>query len=188
MSVPTSPQFFVLFLALQAAGILVALANPAYGKEEFAHALNLVQAKAVVTTDAIVRQVTDVGVKRSQIVLFGPKSKENEDLPEFRELALESFQEAQQVLDSSGASKLKSDTLAMICYSSGTTSKPKAVGISHKNVIAECESTRSIPGHKAAGPEQILNCLPTFHIAGLATILFALREREYQIWSRRRTS
>lgn len=94
MSVPTSPQFFVLFLPLQAAGILVALANPAYGREEFAHVLNLVQAKVVVTTDASVPQVTEVGVKRSQIVLFGSKSKENEDLPEFRELALQSFQEA----------------------------------------------------------------------------------------------
>lgn len=105
--------------------MLVALANPAYGPEEFSHSIDLVQAKIVVTTDASVQQVSSIGVKRSQIVLFGPKSKENDALPEFRELALDSLQAAQHVLQSSGASSLRSDSLAAICFSSGTTGLPK---------------------------------------------------------------
>lgn len=179
MNAPTCPQFFVLFLSLQAAGILVALANPAYGPEEFSHAVKLVQAKMVVTSDSSVEQVIKVGLKRSQIILFGPKSKQNESLPEFRELALQSFSESQKVLDSSGASALRSDSLAAICYSSGTTSLPKSVALSHKNLIAESESLRSTPGFSAGKPEPVLNSLPAFHIAGLETILYALREREY---------
>lgn len=174
----------MLFLCLQAAGLLVSLANPAYGPAEFKHAVELVQAKVVVTADSLVSQTLSAGVSRSQIVLFGPKSKENDSLPEFRELALQSFEEAQKVLKDSGASSLTSDKFAAICFSSGTTGLPKGVVLKHLNIIAESDSLTLNPGFRN-GPENVVNSLPCFHIAGLASTLHALIEREL---TRERTS
>ncbi|MHC4931678.1 MAG: AMP-binding protein, partial [Planctomycetota bacterium] len=57
------------------------------------------------------------------------------------------------------------DDIALILHTSGTTSRPKMVPLSHANL---CASARNVRDSLALGPEdRCLNVLPLFHIHGL---------------------
>lgn len=178
MSVPTGPLFFLLFCSLQAAGIIASLANPVYGEAELAHAVKVVGAKFVVTTEESIAQCLKIGVKKSQIILFGSKSDQSQDFSEFRQLALDSFNQSRGVLKASGAAFLTSDSPAAICFSSGTTGLPKAVMISGMNLIFQSDSVRLVPGFSSGEREATLTALPAFHIAGLLGGVDSLFEGE----------
>lgn len=57
------------------------------------------------------------------------------------------------------------DTLALIVFTSGTTSNPKGVCLSHANLQAQLETFREIYGFDAKS--RLLNILPLHHVDGL---------------------
>lgn len=58
---------------------------------------------------------------------------------------------------------------AVVLYTSGTTSAPKAVSLSHENLTSYVMQTVEF-GH-AADDEGALICVPPYHVAGIGTIL-----------------
>jgi oxalate---CoA ligase len=66
-----------------------------------------------------------------------------------------------------------SDDIALVLHTSGTTSRPKIVPLSHSNV---CASARHIVETLSLGPDDVcLNIMPLFHIHGLiAAVLSSL--------------
>jgi long-chain acyl-CoA synthetase len=62
-----------------------------------------------------------------------------------------------------------SEELAALLYTSGTTSKPKGVMLSHKNFLAECKIIKKLVRIKK--DDCLIAVLPLFHIFGLASVL-----------------
>lgn len=55
-------------------------------------------------------------------------------------------------------------------WSSGTTGLPKAVELSHRNVVAMLLALQAIPD-LYDGPKRTLGCLPFFHAVGLIKLI-----------------
>src|SRR5262245_37482320 len=61
------------------------------------------------------------------------------------------------------------DSTAVIIYTSGTTSTPKAVSLRHKNLVSYVIGTVEFG---CAGPDEAsLSCVPPYHVAGVAGVL-----------------
>ena len=54
--------------------------------------------------------------------------------------------------------------IAVICYTSGTTGKPKGAMLSHRNLLSNCEQCMMIPAIKTEPTDVIWLALPLFHI------------------------
>nr|WP_237567928.1 AMP-binding protein [Microbulbifer hydrolyticus] len=65
----------------------------------------------------------------------------------------------------SGVSSFPDETPALILFTSGTTSKPKGVQLSHANLYAQVEAMRG--QFKLSGDSRVLNHLPLHHTDGL---------------------
>ena len=63
------------------------------------------------------------------------------------------------------------DDVALLLHTSGTTSRPKQVPLSHRNLLA---SARSIVRHYALGPDDVSYCaMPLFHVHGIVASTLA---------------
>ncbi|SPM39129.1 Acyl-CoA synthetase (AMP-forming)/AMP-acid ligase II [Mycobacterium numidiamassiliense] len=72
------------------------------------------------------------------------------------------------------------DSVAIVLFTSGTTSKPKAVELSHNNLTSYVTST--VEFESAAETDAALICVPPYHIAGVGaalTNLYAGRKMVY---------
>jgi long-chain acyl-CoA synthetase len=57
--------------------------------------------------------------------------------------------------------------LAVICYTSGTTGRPKGAMLTHRNFIANCEQFGAMSGFEFSEDDVCLLVLPLFHIYGM---------------------
>ena len=64
---------------------------------------------------------------------------------------------------------LRSDTLAAISYTGGTTGRPKGVMLSHGNLLANAQHNLAATGHRA--DQRWLHVCPMFHVAGIANLI-----------------
>jgi len=62
---------------------------------------------------------------------------------------------------------IKSEECCALIYTSGTTGKPKAVMISHDNIVFEAMSALPLSGIGKGGEERLLSYLPLSHVAGM---------------------
>ncbi len=56
------------------------------------------------------------------------------------------------------------EQIAVICYTSGTTGRPKGAMLSHRNLIANCEQCMAIPSIATRPDDVVWIALPLFHI------------------------
>ena len=70
---------------------------------------------------------------------------------------------------------------AMVLYSSGTTSAPKAVELSHLTLNVHAETVRFC--RYASPTQRLLTCLPFFHVAGSVVCRFYVKPAaDYPKW------
>lgn len=158
---PNGPEMATSFLAVAAAASSAPL-NPAYRAEEFDFYLSDLGAKAVIVargSDSAVRQVAAArGIRLLELAPDAARPAGWFDLP------IEAPRFAQA--DFPGASDI-----ALLLHTSGTTSRPKLVPLSHRNLLASADNIRRTLG--LAPQDRCLNVMPLFHIHGLVGVLLA---------------
>ncbi len=59
------------------------------------------------------------------------------------------------------------EQVAVICYTSGTTGRPKGAMLSHRNLIANCDQGMQVPAIQPKSDDVVWLALPLFHIYGM---------------------
>jgi oxalate---CoA ligase len=163
---PNGPAMATAFLSI-AAGASTAPLNPAYRADEYDFYLGDLGAKALVVEKGSGSPVVEVAARRG-VPVIDLVEDPSAGAGAFR---LESRQAFRAAAERSGPAE--ADDLALVLHTSGTTSRPKIVPLSHRNL---CASARHIGTTLALGPDDVcLNVMPLFHIHGLiAAVLSSL--------------
>jgi len=157
----------VMFAGLRA-GAKVNGASPAYNVEEMTFALKTADAKFLMTTtgsmEIAVASAKAAGLPQSNVFLLEGEYDGYTTVQDLIRLG-ESYEEPGQApAFKIPSGKKNKDVCGFLSFSSGTTGLPKAVMISHQNVIAQCLQIQQIT---PATQKNIMAVLPLFHITGL---------------------
>ncbi|KAI8055853.1 hypothetical protein BDF22DRAFT_741148 [Syncephalis plumigaleata] len=171
--------YSVIYFGAMAAGLVVTTMNPAYTIPEMSHQLTDANARYIVTDKAtlasVQRAANEAHIPSDRIVVIGASTELEEKLKYRGWQSLDTFLngmlEAKPV--KLPPSKAK-DTVALICYTSGTTGKSKGAQITHGNLVAgmsyyvanEIDHYKSFPQ-----PAVQIGFVPLYHIFGLTTLL-----------------
>ncbi len=152
---PNGPEMAAAFIAI-ACGATTAPLNPAYRTEEFEFYLSDLNAKALVILEGMDSPALAVARARNIPVITLVPGNWAGDFKLNGKLAPEPA--------ATGGFAQEND-IALILHTSGTTSRPKMVPLSHANVTA---SAYHIGQNLALREEDVcLNIMPLFHIHGL---------------------
>ncbi|KAJ4262904.1 hypothetical protein NW762_006517 [Fusarium torreyae] len=158
-------------LAASRLGAVVTILPPEAMKNDLAYFFRRSKTSLVFSDDAALDQVKTacqaVGIPPAKILrLEGPKTEED-SLQGLRHLG-ESLSPAAYA-KSWVPDHTEASPCAFLCWSSGTTGKPKAVRISHKNVINQMRQMKYLtPVDRRS---TVLGILPFYHITGLIHLL-----------------
>ena len=156
-----------MFGALRAGGV-VSGASPAYNVEEMTYALKVADAKFLFTVpgsmDVAAEAAKNAGISKDRVFLLEGKMQGHTTMSELLEIGKSYGADGQIEQFRLPAGKKNKDVCAFLSFSSGTTGLPKAVMISHANVMAQCFQIRQITPSTL---RKILAVLPLFHITGL---------------------
>ncbi len=159
---PNGPDAALSFLGVAAVAAAAPL-NPAYSRDEFAFYFGDLQTKLALVdaqaAPAAVAAAADLGVRVVPFPLVGVN-------PAATGSASESPSEAPEARTRGPAlPEPGPDDVALVLHTSGTTSRPKIVPLTHGNLAG---NARNIARSLALTPEdRCLNVMPLFHVHGL---------------------
>jgi acyl-CoA synthetase (AMP-forming)/AMP-acid ligase II len=161
---PNGPEMATAFISV-AAGASTAPLNPAYRADELDFYLSDIGVKAILVgkdeTGPAVEIAAKLGIRLLRLVV-----------PENAPAGVFTI-EGDPVGPSTTSGSAKDGDIALLLHTSGTTSRPKLVPLSHANLAA---SAAHIGETLGLGPDdRCLNIMPLFHIHGLiaAVLSFA---------------
>ncbi len=159
---PNGPLMATAFLSISSAATCAPL-NPGYTAAEFEFYLNDLRPRALIVQAALPSPARDVARARG-IPLLELQPAEDQPAGVF------TLQGGDNGIPAS-AGPTRTGDVALLLHTSGTTSRPKIVPLTHKNL---CASARSIVRSLQLGEaDRCLNIMPLFHIHGLVAALLA---------------
>ncbi|KAJ6454454.1 AMP binding protein [Mycena vitilis] len=180
---PNSLAWPVVLHGSVAAGLRCTLANSAYTSHELAHQYQDSQAKLIFTAEdgiGVVRamfaelNLSKVDADKRMVVLgtdlrwaHGPAAKpipEAAGLVTLEHLLSLGTLEKEETFEGAAAHET-----VYLCYSSGTTGKPKGVETTHQNMTTQADIIRGFPF--PPGEASMLGVLPFYHIYGVSNLL-----------------
>ncbi|CAO3608809.1 unnamed protein product [Cunninghamella blakesleeana] len=131
---PNQYDHAILYFSLLLTNCVITPGNPGYTEDEFLHQVTDSGANALVTIPELLPVLLKVcqkaGISRERIFLFG--EKEVEGCKPFYSLIRPGQKFTGPIKDFSA-----SEDIAFICYSSGTTGRPKGTLLTHKNFVTQ---------------------------------------------------
>jgi oxalate---CoA ligase len=153
---PNGPEMAIAFLAVASRATAAPL-NPAYRASEFEFYLSDLDAKAVVVQAGIDSSAIAVAQRQHiHVIELSPRLEE-----EAGAFILMGCKPTEVTLEDYG----RPDDIALVLHTSGTTSRPKIVPLTHANILT---SARNVGVSLDLGAsDRCLNVMPLFHIHGL---------------------
>ena len=161
---PNGPEMAVAFIAV-ASAVTSAPLNPGYRAEEFEFYLTDLQAKALIVEAGSTSPAIEIATKLGVPILTlhpTPEAGAGRFTLETSGLSLG---------DGAPPRAVTPDDIALVLHTSGTTSRPKIVPLSQRNVCASARNIRNSLALTAA--DRGLNVMPLFHIHGLIAAVSA---------------
>jgi acyl-CoA synthetase (AMP-forming)/AMP-acid ligase II/acyl carrier protein len=163
VALPNSPEMATAFLAISSVCTCAPL-NPAYHEDEFTFGMKDLRVKALVTCYG-----SDHPARKAASTLGIPVLQLSPDAKYAGMFSISSNLPVDGSL--SGPMLAGLDEIALVLHTSGTTSRPKIVPITHRNIFY---SVHNIADTYALAPSDCcLNMMPLFHIHGLIGALSA---------------
>jgi oxalate---CoA ligase len=160
------PEMAAAFLAVASCCACAPL-NPAYREKELDFYLADLEAKALIVQSGLPSPAREVAARRGVAVI---------------ELEPSSSREAGAftlVCDSRGSTQgdvpANPDDVALVLHTSGTTSRPKMVPLTHANITASAHAVAA--ALNLAPSDRCLNIMPLFHIHGIIGALLSSLSR-----------
>ncbi len=166
---PNIPAFATVFHGILRTGAVVTTINSLYTAGEIQKQLTDAGATWLVTVSPLLPQAVTaaeaVGIPHDRVIVIDGAAGH----PNLRNLLMEQQTPPEVSFD-------PSTHVAVLPYSSGTTGIPKGVMLTHRNLVANVQQSRSnIDLHET---DRVLAVLPFFHIYGMTVLLnLALRQR-----------
>ena len=172
---PNGPEMAVAFLAVSSVAACAPL-NPAYSQAELDFYLSDLRASAVVILEDDTSPTREAA-QRANVPVIELSPCPSEAAGTFRLHGQRSAvrgQRSEVRSQRSGrppTSDPRPDDVALLLHTSGTTSRPKLVPLTHANLVASAAAIGQTLGLSPA--DCCLNVMPLFHIHGLAAALLA---------------
>lgn len=162
---PNGPEMATAFISI-ASGATTAPLNPAYKKDELDFYLSDLNAKALLVEAGSDSPAIEAALERN-IQVLDLCVAENAPAGAF---SLQSRVSSNEEPVTHGG-LAHADDIALVLHTSGTTSRPKIVPLTHANI---CKSARNIQKTLQLGASDVcLNIMPLFHIHGLMAAVLA---------------
>jgi malonyl-CoA/methylmalonyl-CoA synthetase len=163
LQLPNCLEFIILHLAIMSLGAITLPLNTAYKAEEVNYFLN--------DSKSSLFFVNDERLKQERFKLKGDKRIKTIFRKGNSSNSLKSLlaQSQKNGANYSPDYPTESDDIALLCYTSGTTGKPKGAMIIHRNLITNALALQKV--WKWTENDILLNVLPMFHIHGLCVAL-----------------
>jgi acyl-CoA synthetase (AMP-forming)/AMP-acid ligase II len=162
---PNGPEMATAFLGVATAAVAAPL-NPSYKEDEFAFYMQDLAAKALVVLAGAETPARAAAARLGVRVI-------EVAVPEGAPAGAFALTEGGAPVPEAAGARNGPDDVALVLHTSGTTSRPKIVPLTARNV---CASAFAIAGTLAIAPgDRCLNVMPLFHIHGLiAAVLTTL--------------
>ncbi len=186
---PNLPQYPIVHYALMKLGAIIVPTNPLYVERELEYQMNDSGAKAVIVLDLVYPRIKAIREKTSleKVIVTGVKDylpgllkllypikakKEGSFVKVEKEPGVYFFQDLMKGnYKAPPEATVKTDDIAMLLYTGGTTGVSKGAVLLHKNLIANTYQVRNWITDAHEGTEAIVSALPFFHSFGMTTCL-----------------
>ena len=165
---PNGPEMAAAFIAI-ASGAATAPLNPAYRRPEFRFYLEDLRARALLVEEGSDSEAVSVA-RELGVEVLEMRVDPDEAAGVFH-LVGGGRSEGGGLPAGKRGGAAEPDDVALVLHTSGTTSRPKIVPLSQRNICASAENIASALDLTAA--DRCLNVMPLFHIHGLMAAVLA---------------
>lgn len=152
---PNGPEMAVAFLAV-ASGATSAPLNPGYRASEYDFYLSDLNSKALIVEDMDSPAVAIAQKRGIPVIKLSPAADAEAGIFKL---------DGNADLNVVGSDFAQPEDVALVLHTSGTTSRPKIVPLTHSNICASAHNIKTTL--KLAPNDRCLNIMPLFHIHGL---------------------